>query len=95
MTKSGSNLFQQNPMIYFRPSNIFFVLKKVKKNYGRTLEELITVSEPQKNLLSQLLSTFVSGHCTKLGIFFQQKVSFKKYYSYLETAMLEQQFENV
>ena len=57
--------------------------------------ELITVSEPQKNLLSQLLSTFVSGHCTKLGIFFQQKVSFKKYYSYLETAMLEQQFENV
>ena len=36
-------------------------------------DKLITVSEPQKNLLSQLLSTFVSGHCTKLGIFFNKK----------------------
>ena len=54
-------------MIYFLPSNFFSFLKKVEKTAA---DKLITVSEPQKNLLSQLLSTFVSGHCTKLGIFF-------------------------
>ena len=65
MTKSGSNLFQQNLLWY-----IFYQV--ISKKYMRkTLaDKLITVSEPQKNLLSQLLSTFVSGHCTKLGIFF-------------------------
>ena len=64
MTNSGSNLFQQDPMIYFYQA----ISKRNVEKTART--KLITVSEPQENLLSQLLSTFVSGHCTKLGIFF-------------------------
>ena len=36
-------------------------------------------TEPHKNLLSQLLSTFVSGHCSKLGSFFSQERQVQKY----------------
>ena len=59
----------------------------MKKNQ-LTKWKVITVSEPQKNLLSQLLSTFVSGHCSKLGIFSHKKDSGAKiYYGDWKTAM--------
>ena len=73
MTKSGSNLFQQNPMIYFLPSNFFSFLKKVEKTAA---DKLITVSEPQKKSIKSITVNICKRTLYKIRYFFKAKSQF-------------------
>ena len=78
--KSGSNLFQQKSWKIFSSKQYLKITKKWQND--------LFYKASKKTLLSQLLSTFVSGHCSKLGIFFHKKDSGAKiYYGDWKTAM--------